>query len=129
MLSGGRILHHLKQRLPDKKNTVLFVGYQAEGSKGRFLQDVGAKTGSLRIHHEEVEVNAEIETLPALSAHGDAEDMLGWLADFRQEPRNIFLNHGDPETARAWGKTIKERLGWKNVKVVAEGQEFDLAKL
>ena len=129
MLSGGRILHHLKRRLPHEKNTVLFVGYQAEGTKGRYLQDIGAKAGSMRIHHEEVEVCAEVATLPALSAHGDSEDMLKWLSDFREEPKNIFLNHGTIEAAGVWAHTLKNRLGWKNVKVVREGQSFDLAKL
>ncbi len=129
MLSGGRILHHLKSRLPIKENTVLFVGYQAEGSKGRYLQDIGIKAGSMRIHHEEIEVKAQVKTLPALSAHGDADDMLEWLRNFKQEPKNVFLNHGNRETAEAWGHTIKNRLGWKNIRVVSEGQEFVLAKL
>jgi metallo-beta-lactamase family protein len=112
MLSGGRILHHLKARLPDEKNTVLFAGYQAEGSKGRYLQDKGELDGSLRIHHEEVPVRAAIRTIPALSAHGDAEDLIEWLKKFRHPPSRIFLNHGDPAASATLKARIKSELGW-----------------
>jgi len=112
MLNGGRILHHLKSRLPHAENIVLFAGYQAEGTKGRFLQDKGKAYGTLRIHHEEVEVNARIETMPALSAHGDYEDLLNWLSHFRRAPKKIFLNHGDPEALQSLKKHIVAKLGW-----------------
>jgi metallo-beta-lactamase family protein len=96
MLNGGRILHHLKARLPKEENTVLFCGYQAEGTKGRFLQDGGANLEYLRIHHEEVPVNAEIATISSLSAHADRSDLIAWVKQLTKQPRKIFLNHGDP---------------------------------
>jgi len=111
MLSGGRILHHLKHRLPDKKNTVLFVGYQAEGSKGRFLQERGESSGTLRIHHEEVAVEAEIATIQNLSAHGDAQDLVGWISRFEKKPSRIFINHGTPTSALALAEQIHSSLG------------------
>lgn len=112
MLNGGRILHHLKSRLPVETNTVLFAGYQAEGTKGRFLQDHGKSYGTLRIHHQEIPVKAHIETLPAMSAHGDCDDLLGWLAKLRRPPQKIFLNHGDPDALLALKNKIKKDLGW-----------------
>ncbi len=111
MLSGGRVLHHLKQRLPHKENTVLFVGYQAEGSKGRFLQDQGKSLGSLRIHHEEVDVEAEIATLPHLSAHGDAQDIVDWIGRFTRKPSRIFVNHGSIASCTALATRINAELG------------------
>jgi metallo-beta-lactamase family protein len=83
MLQGGRVLHHLKQRLPDPKNGVLFVGFQGKETKGRLLQD-GIQT--LRLHHEEISVRAEIFTLDGYSAHGDADDLINWLKSFQKKP-------------------------------------------
>lgn len=111
MLTGGRVLHHLKKRLPDEKNTVLFVGYQAEGSKGRFLQEKGKSEGKIRIHHEEVDVNAEISTIGSLSAHVDSADILAWLGRMRKLPKQIFINHGSPEASRALAKKITDQFG------------------
>ena len=94
MLSGGRVLHHLKNRLPDSRNMVIFSGYQAPGSKGRYLQDKGALEGSLRIHHKEVPVAAEIRTIDALSSHADYNEIVSWLRGNRTVPKRIILNHG-----------------------------------
>jgi len=111
MLNGGRILHHLKHRLPDKKNTVLFVGYQAEGTKGRFLQDQGQSMGTMRIHHEEVAVEAEICSIQNLSAHGDAQDLVEWIGRFEKKPSQIFVNHGTGPAAEALATRITQTLG------------------
>jgi metallo-beta-lactamase family protein len=111
MLSGGRVLHHLKARIASELNTVLFVGYQAEGSKGQYLQKVKPGTGqTLRLFHQEYEVNADIKTLPHFSAHADAEDIIDWLAKFQRVPKQIILNHGDPKAGEVLAGRIRERF-------------------
>ncbi len=109
MLTGGRILHHLKHRLPDPQNAVLFVGYQAQGTRGRFLLE-GAET--LRIHGEHVPVRASIHMVDALSGHGDREDLLHWLSAFSSSPRDTFVVHGEPEASHALAQTL-QTWGWK----------------
>ncbi|MBS1983235.1 MAG: MBL fold metallo-hydrolase [Bdellovibrionales bacterium] len=121
MLSGGRVLHHLKKRLPDEKNTVLFVGYQAEGSKGRFLLEQGKKVGSIRIHHQEVAVEAEIASIEGLSAHADADEMIAWLSHFKRPPMKVFLNHGVAESAKALEAKIRTHCGWDATALEKEG--------
>lgn len=110
MITGGRVLHHLKRRLPDHRTTVLLVGYQAAGTRGRTLQD-GAR--ELRMHGREVPVRARIETLHGLSAHADRGEILQWLGGFERPPAKIYLVHGEPDAAAALGTAIDERLGWK----------------
>lgn len=111
MLNGGRILHHLKRRLPSEKNMVIFTGYQAEGTKGRYLQDQNARSSTIRIHHKEVPIEAEIVTLDHLSSHADQADLLEYLNRMRQLPTHLFLNHGNPDAQRALASKIKERFG------------------
>lgn len=118
MLSGGRVLHHLKKRLPDSKNSVIFTGYQAEGSKGRYLQEFGAKERSMRIHHENVEVNAEICTLASLSAHADAQDLIEWIRRFEKLPQKIFVNHGNEKASRLFAQRLQRELGISTQAVV-----------
>jgi metallo-beta-lactamase family protein len=96
MLNGGRILHHLKARLPNPENTILFCGYQAEGTKGRILQDRPDHLTKLRIHHKEFAIEAEIATIGSLSAHGDSKDIKEWLQRMSKAPSHIIINHGDP---------------------------------
>lgn len=110
MLSGGRILHHLKRRLPDSRNTVLFCGYQAEGTKGRFLQENAASLKEIRIHHQEVSIAAEIATIDHLSAHADQGELLDWISRMRRLPRLIAVNHGDIESQKAMAVAIKDRF-------------------
>ncbi|MCB0343049.1 MAG: MBL fold metallo-hydrolase [Pseudobdellovibrionaceae bacterium] len=122
MLTGGRILHHLKKRLPSRKNVVLFVGYQAEDTKGRLLQS-GLPT--LRIHHEPVEVRAKIVTIESLSAHADTNDLMDWLRQFSHPPKKVFLNHGEPQSIKALCYRIRHELGW-DVVVPSYGDKFEL---
>ena len=113
MLQGGRVLHHLKRRLPDARNIVLFVGYQAEGTKGAFLKNHGKKEGVLRIHHEPVPVLASIESIEALSAHGDVQDLLNWVRTANALPKHIILNHGSPEAMESMARRIQREFGIK----------------
>ncbi|MBP6218927.1 MAG: MBL fold metallo-hydrolase [Oligoflexales bacterium] len=122
MLSGGRVMHHLKHRLPDPKNAILFVGYQAKETKGRLLQE-GIKT--LRIHHVEVPVEAEICTMDSLSAHANTPETINWLRGFIHPIKHIFLNHGEPAALEALSQCIKRELGWET-KIPILGQSFEI---
>jgi metallo-beta-lactamase family protein len=110
MLNGGRILHHLKARLPNSNNTILFCGFQAEGTKGRILQERPNGLDKLRIHHQEVPIEAEIATMASLSAHGDWQDLCGWLKRMTKPPSTVIINHGDPEAMKAMVGHVKEIL-------------------
>lgn len=109
MATGGRVVHHLARRLPDKRNTVLLVGYQAEGTRGRALMN-GAK--QLKIHGQFVPVRAEVASISGLSAHGDQNDLMRWLSGFRQAPRRVFLVHGEEDGLRGLDMQIREQLKW-----------------
>ena len=109
MATGGRVLHHLKAALPNPRNTVLFVGYQAVGTRGRQLVD-GEKT--VRIHGQVVPVQARIELIESMSAHADSQEILRWLGGFRQPPRQTFIVHGEPAAMEALQATIQTKLGW-----------------
>lgn len=122
MLQGGRVLHHLKAKLPDPKNGVLFVGFQGQGTKGRLLKE---GITSLRIHHQEVSVEAEIFSLDGYSAHGDAEDLLAWLRSFKEKPSRVFLNHGEASSQSILADRIRNELNLK-VDIPELHQEFRL---
>ncbi|MCX6118294.1 MAG: MBL fold metallo-hydrolase [Proteobacteria bacterium] len=124
MLNGGRILHHLKSRLPHEKNTILFCGFQAEGTKGRFLQDNANNLEFLRIHHEEVPVEAEIATMASLSAHGDYADIGAWIEKMQKKPHLVFLNHGDIKSLEAMKDHVQLLLPSAQVNIVREPSSF-----
>ena len=128
MLTGGRVLHHLKHRLPDEKNTVIFVGYQAEGSKGDYLKSNAKTAGSLRIHHQEVPIEAEIESLEHLTAHADQDEMMTWLERFRDRPKKILLNHGSLASGTSLKERIERELGIAT-ELVVEGKTYELPPL
>ena len=110
MATGGRVLHHLRERLPDPRSTVLLVGYQAVGTRGRALEE-GAR--AIRIFGEDVPVRARVETVPRLSAHADADGLLRWLRTASRPPRRLFVVHGEPEAAAALAASVTHELGWK----------------
>jgi metallo-beta-lactamase family protein len=109
MATGGRVLHHLKLRLPDARTTVLLVGYQAIETRGRLLQE-GART--LRIYGEDVPVRARVEAVHGLSAHADADGLVRWLRTASRPPRKAFVVHGDPAPAAALADRVRTELGW-----------------
>lgn len=117
MATGGRILHHLAQRLPDPLATVLLVGFQAVGTRGRALED-GARP--ITIFGEEVPVRARVERIDALSAHADSDEILRWLQGFTRPPRATYLVHGEPDSATALAAAIRARYGWE-VEVAQDG--------
>jgi len=112
MATGGRVLHHLAAALPDARNTVLFVGYQAAGTRGRSLVE-GAK--NVRIHGQQVSVNATIEKIDSMSAHADRGEILRWLGTFPERPDRLVLVHGEPAPMDALKATIEQRLSWQVV--------------
>ncbi len=122
MLSGGRVLHHLKARLPHEKNAVLFVGFQVEGTKGRLLKQGLSK---IRIHHKEIDVEAEILAVESLSAHADSDDILRWCSEFEKAPQKVFLNHGEPGPLGALQYRLKTELDWES-EIAVEGVEYEL---
>ncbi|PIS12039.1 MAG: MBL fold metallo-hydrolase [Bdellovibrio sp. CG10_big_fil_rev_8_21_14_0_10_47_8] len=124
MLQGGRVLHHLKMKLPHEKNGVLFVGYQGMGTKGRLLKDGLTK---IRLHHTDVDVEAEIFSIDGLSAHADSNEIIAWLQRFQQEPELTLINHGEPEASQALAYRITHELGWKNVRRPELNETFDLS--
>jgi metallo-beta-lactamase family protein len=109
MAEGGRVLHHLKAALPDARNTILFVGFQAEGTRGRRLVD-GEKT--VKIHGETVPVAARIERIDSMSAHADAQEILHWLNGFSRPPKQTFIVHGEPAAMEALAASMTRTLGW-----------------
>lgn len=122
MMTGGRILHHLKRRLGDHHNLVLLTGYQAMGTRGRALQD-GAD--HLRMHGEEVPVRAHLGTIQGLSSHADRAEILRWIKSAERPPRRVFVVHGEEESARGLGEVLKQELGVR-YEVPELGQSFDL---
>ncbi|HEX8705991.1 MAG TPA: MBL fold metallo-hydrolase [Myxococcaceae bacterium] len=109
MATGGRVLHHLKHRLPDARNTVLFVGYQSEGSRGRRLLD-GEK--EIKIHGQMVPVAAEIRTVSGFSAHADWRETMRWMESFQSPPRQTLLVHGEPAALEGLKRRV-ESQGWQ----------------
>jgi metallo-beta-lactamase family protein len=109
MAEGGRVLHHLKAALPDARNTVLFAGYQAAGTRGRRLVD-GEK--SVKIHGEWIPVAARIVQVDSMSAHADANEIIRWLGGFAAAPKQTFIVHGEPAAQDALGARIQAELGW-----------------
>ena len=128
MLTGGRILHHLKARLPDERNTVLFTGYQAEGTKGRVLLDAAEQLKTLRIHHKEVPIAAEVLAIETLSGHGDSDDLLQWVKRIKRKPKHIILNHGSEDALTAFAAKISAKLPGIKVTPVLQPQKIDLGK-
>ncbi len=107
MLTAGRVLHHLRRLLPEQRNLVLLVGYQAAGTRGRALLE-GAR--ALKVHGREVPVRARFQSLQGLSAHADADELLRWLGSLEKPPRRIFVTHGEPEASQALAHRIEDEL-------------------
>jgi metallo-beta-lactamase family protein len=112
MLTGGRIMHHLKDFLPDPASTLLFIGYQGEGTLGRHLQD-GARTA--RIDGREIDVRCRVRSISGFSAHADEHELAAWLRRFAEArgddaPKTVFVVHGDPDAAEAFATTIRSEL-------------------
>ena len=126
MLTGGRIVHHLKDFLPQASTTLLFIGYQAEGTLGRHLQ-TGGKTA--RLDGQEYEVRARVHNVSGFSAHADEDELIAWLSGFtgKTRPRRVFVVHGDPDPAANLAQRIEAELRLEAV-VPAYRDSFSLAE-
>jgi metallo-beta-lactamase family protein len=109
MATGGRVVHHLKHYAPDRRNTILFAGFQAGGTRGAAMMD-GAEV--VKIHGAYVPVKAEVQNLHMLSAHADADEIMDWLGHFDAAPRMTFVTHGEPASSEALRHRIEWQLGW-----------------
>ena len=123
MLTGGRVLHHLKAKLPDPKSAVLFVGYQVEGTKGYLL-----KNGmmNIRIHHQNINVEAEIYSIDTFSAHADSNELISWVKNMNRKPRQIFVNHGEKSALEALAYRLRHELEI-DTEVAKLGESYSLA--
>lgn len=119
MCEAGRIRHHLKHNLWDARNSIIFVGYQAEGTLGRMLVE-GAK--EVTLFGEKIQVNAKIHNLEGFSGHADRDGLLAWLKGFQKQPKKIFLVHGEPEAKLDFARTVKETLGFDTIPVLANAE-------
>lgn len=122
MATGGRVIHHLKHYVSDPRNTILFAGFQAPGTRGAAMLD-GAR--SVKIHGEYIPVRAELDNLSMLSAHADADEILQWLSGFTQPPKDTYIVHGEPAAADALRLRIKDELGWR-CHAVEQGEDVEL---
>ena len=123
MATGGRVLHHLAAALPNPKNTVLFVGYQAAGTRGRTLVDGATE---VKIHGQIVRVAARIARLDSMSAHADRGEILRWLGTFPTPPGKLYLVHGEPASIDALRALIVERLQWPTPNVPQHKECIDI---
>ena len=123
MCEAGRIRHHLKHNLWRKESTILFVGYQAVGTLGRTIYE-GAK--QVKLFGEEIEVNAEIETLTGISGHADKDGLLQWLDGFEKKPSLVFVNHGEDAACRDFVECLEQEKGYRAVAPFS-GTLYDLA--
>jgi len=123
MATGGRVLHHLKRYAPDPKNTILFAGFQAGGTRGAAML---SGVESVKIHGEYVPVRAQVRNLDMLSAHADADEIMRWLGGFKAAPRMTFVIHGEASASDALRHRIEEELRWPCM-VPDHGQRVELA--
>jgi metallo-beta-lactamase family protein len=130
MATGGRVVHHLKAYAPDARNTILFTGFQAAGTRGAAM--LGGAT-QIRIHGEWIPVRAEVANLDGLSAHADRDGLLGWIAALPRAPRHVYVTHGEPEAADALRQAIEAQMHWhcsvpeylETVEVAGAGTKLD----
>jgi metallo-beta-lactamase family protein len=109
MATGGRVLHHLKHTMTHERNTILFTGFQAGGTRGdRMLKG----EPEIKIHGDYYPLKARVENLDSVSAHADYEEILEWLSHFKRPPVKVFVTHGEPEAAASLKTKIEERFGW-----------------
>lgn len=122
MAAGGRVVHHLAQRLSDPSTQVLFVGYQAEGTMGRKLLE---GTPEVSLMGRPIRVRAEIKSLGSLSAHADQAELLAWMGHIKSPPKSTFIVHGETNAQKVLQNKIRDGLGWDSI-IPAHGQEFAL---
>lgn len=121
MATGGRVLHHLARFAPDPRNTLLFAGYQAPGTRG---ERIVRGESHVKLHGTLVPIRAEVQSLDMLSAHADGDEIMDWLRGFARAPRMTFVNHGEPAAADCLRMRIRDELGWP-VRVADQGEAWE----
>jgi metallo-beta-lactamase family protein len=122
MATGGRVLHHIKAYGGDPRNTILFSGYQAMGTRGRAMIE-GER--QVKIHGDWIDIRAEVDELSMLSAHADVDEIIQWLSGFQRPPVETFIVHGEPGGSKGLGERIEQGLGWKH-RIPAMGERIEL---
>lgn len=122
MATGGRILHHLAQRLPDPKNTIIFIGFQAPGTRGFTIK---SRAPTVKIYGEEVSIRAQVAAFEQFSDHADTPELLEWLRTFSKKPAVTYLVHGEPAASSELRTTMQKELGW-NVQVAEWMQRVEI---
>jgi metallo-beta-lactamase family protein len=122
MVTGGRILHHMVQRLPHPESTILFIGYQVSGTRGRTILE---GQPSVKIHGRQIPIKARVEKISGFSGHADYNEILAWLLGFDRPPEKTFIVHGEPESSTALAERIRETLGWEVV-IPEFAQSFEI---
>lgn len=122
MATGGRVLHHIKAFGTDSRNTILFAGFQAPGTRGRAMVD---GVGEVKIHGDWIDIRAEVVDLTTMSAHADAPEILRWLEGFEDAPKRTFIVHGEPAASAALRDQVEAGLGWRCT-IPRLGEQFEL---
>ncbi len=122
MATGGRILHHLRQRLPYPENTILFIGYQADGTRGRTILE---NKPHVKIHGKHIPIKANVENISGFSGHADYNEILAWLMGFNKPPEKTFITHGEAEASASLAEKIHKQFGW-DVVIPDFGESFEL---
>lgn len=110
MLTGGRILHHIKHFGPKENTTILLAGYQAAGTRGEALEKGASE---IKIHGEYVPIRAQVRSIPNLSAHADTNELIAWFKTNHPPPKKVFITHGEPSSSEALRLRLTDILGWK----------------
>jgi len=121
MATGGRVTHHLAHMLPDARNTVMLVGFQANGTRGQLLTQ---NPEHVKIHGEEIPVRAEICQIQSFSVHADGDELVAWF-DKAEKPNQVFVIHGETESAQKFAQRLHSDLGW-NAVVPEPGQRIEV---
>ena len=122
MVTGGRILHHLMQRLPDPRNLILFIGFQAPGTRGFTIKNGASE---VKMFGQEIPIRAQIAALEQFSDHADTPELLEWLHTFHRPPKQTFLVHGEPQASSQLRDAMTKELRW-NVQVAAYRQKVQV---
>jgi metallo-beta-lactamase family protein len=123
MMEGGRILHHLRSRISDSRNTILISGWQAPYTLGRRIVN---KESTVRIFGEEFPVKADVEVITGFSGHADRDELLAWAGAMQKKPAHTFIVHGEIDSAQALADSLKTDLGFKNIAIPDMDQVFEI---
>jgi metallo-beta-lactamase family protein len=123
MMEGGRILHHLRNRINDSRNTILITGWQAPNTLGRRVVN---KEPTVRIYGEEFQIKAQIEVITGFSGHADKDELLTWAGAMQRKPEHTFIVHGEEESSQALAESLQRQLGFSNISIPDMHQSYEL---